>query len=63
MEMIAKKNRKTNLFPLIKKNVVLHKREKPCRKRKEAKIKGSWEKTKQIKCDARVPATDGMGDI
>lgn len=25
--------------------------------------KGTPEKSKQSKCDARVPATDGMGDI
>lgn len=25
--------------------------------------KGAWERSKQCKCDARVPATDGMGDI
>lgn len=60
-----KKNRKTNLFSLIKKNVALNKREKQCRKKKRSKKinKGSWERTKQSKCDARVPATDGMGDI
>lgn len=30
---------------------------------KGSKSKGTWEKSKQSKCDARVPATDGTGDI
>lgn len=30
---------------------------------KDSKRKGTWRRTERRKCDARVPATDGRGDI